>query len=115
MEKQKRADREKRAVILTAEGEKQSQILSAEGNKQAEILRAEGEAKAIVIKAEGEATAILKVFNAIHEANPDENVLAYRYLEQIPLIANGRASKVWVIPAELSGTASAIAKAFKHN
>jgi len=82
MEKQMRADRDKRASILTAEGEKQSQILSAEGARAADILRAEGEAQAAVIRAEGEATAIAKVFKAIHDANPDEKVLAYKYLEQ---------------------------------
>ena len=113
MEKQMRADRDKRAAILTAEGEKQSQILRAEGNKQADILRAEGEARAAVINAEGEATAIATVFNAIHQANPDDKVLAYKYLEQLPAIANGNASKVWVIPAELSGAASNILKAFR--
>ena len=83
-----RADRDKRAAILTAEGEKQSQILRAEGNRQADILRAEGEA-----------SAIAKVFDAIHAANPDEKVLAYKYLEQLPIIANGSASKLWIIPA----------------
>jgi len=113
MEKQMRADRDKRAAILTAEGEKQSQILRAEGNRQADILRAEGEAQARVINAEGEATAIAKVFDAIHQANPDEKVLAYKYLEQLPIIANGTASKLWIIPAELSGAAAAIIKAFK--
>lgn len=113
MEKQMRADRDKRAAILTAEGEKQSQILRAEGNRQADILRAEGEAQARVINAEGEATAIAKVFAAIHTANPDEKVLAYKYLEQLPIIANGTASKLWIIPAELSGAAAAIVKAFK--
>ena len=113
MEKQMRADRDKRAAILTAEGEKQSQILRAEGNRQADILRAEGEAQARVINAEGEATAIAKVFDAIHAANPDEKVLAYKYLEQLPIIANGTASKLWIIPAELSGAAAMIVKAFK--
>ena len=113
MEKQMRADRDKRAAILTAEGEKQSQILRAEGNKQADILRAEGEARAAVINAEGEATAIATVFNAIHQAHPDDKVLAYKYLEQLPAIANGNASKVWVIPAELSGAAANILKAFR--
>ena len=115
MEKQMRADRDKRAAILTAEGEKQSKILNAEGTKQADILRAEGEAKALVILAEGEATAIAKVFKAIHDGDADEKVLAYKYLEQLPSIANGTASKVWIIPAELSGTASIIARAFKDS
>ncbi len=112
MEKQMRAERDKRAAILTAEGEKQSQILTAEGARQAEILRAEGDAQAAILRADGEAEAIKKVFNAVHEANPDEKVLAYQYLQQLPEIANGNASKVWVIPAELSGAAEQILKAF---
>lgn len=115
MEKQMRADRDKRAAILTAEGEKQSQILNAEGARQSDILRAEGEAQAMVIRAEGEATAIARVFKAIHDGNADEKVLAYKYLEQLPAIANGSASKVWVIPAELSATASTIVQAFKNS
>ena len=115
MEKQMRADRDKRAAILTAEGEKQSQILNAEGARQAAILRAEGEAQAMVIRAEGEATAIAKVFKAVHDGNADEKVLAYKYLEQLPAIANGSASKVWVIPAELSATANTIVRAFKNS
>jgi regulator of protease activity HflC (stomatin/prohibitin superfamily) len=112
MEKQMRAERDKRAAILTAEGEKQSQILTAEGFRQAEILRAEGDAQAAILRAQGEAEAIAKVFGAIHEANPDEKVLAYQYLQQLPAIANGTASKVWVIPAELSGVAEKLARAF---
>jgi len=114
MEKQMRAEREKRAVILTAEGEKQSQILTAEGQRQGEILRAEGDAQAAVLRAQGEAEAIAKVFNAIHEANPDDRVFAYQYLQQLPAIANGTASKVWIIPAELSGEAEKIEKAFRN-
>ncbi len=113
MEKQMRADREKRAAILTAEGEKQSQILQAEGGRQADILRAEGEAQAVVINANAQAQAIDTVFSAIHAGAPDEKVLAYLYLQQIPAIANGTASKVWLIPTELSSIASNIAKAFK--
>jgi regulator of protease activity HflC (stomatin/prohibitin superfamily) len=113
MEKQMRADREKRATILTAEGEKQSQILTAEGARQAEILRAEGDARAKVLRAEGEAEAIAKVFGAIHAGNADDRVLAYTYLQQLPAMANGTASTLWVIPAELSGAAEKIAKAFK--
>ena len=113
MEKQMRAERDKRAAILTAEGEKQSQILTAEGARQAEILRAEGDAQAAILRADGEAAAIKKVFAAVHEANPDEKVLAYQYLQQLPAIANGNASKIWVIPAELSGAAEQIIQAFK--
>ena len=114
MEKQMRAERDKRAAILTAEGEKQSQILTAEGARQAEILRAEGDAQAAVLRAQGEAEAIEKVFKAIHDADADDRVLAYQYLQQLKEIANGQASKIWVIPAELSGAAQKIAEAFKE-
>ena len=113
MEKQMIAERDKRAAILTAEGEKQSQILTAEGARQAEILRAEGDAQAAILRADGEAEAIKKVFGAVHASNADEKVLAYQYLQQLPVIANGTASKVWVIPAELSGGIEQIMKAFR--
>lgn len=113
MEKQMRAERDKRATILTAEGEKQSQILTAEGARQAEILRAEGDAQAAVLRAKGEAEAIEKVFKAIHDADADDRVLAYQYIQQLKEIANGQASKIWVIPAEFSGAAQKIAEAFK--
>ena len=113
MEKQMRAERDKRAAILTAEGEKQSQILTAEGARQAEILRAEGDAQAAILRADGEAEAIKKVFGAVNAADANEKVLAYQYLQQLPVIANGTASKVWVIPAELSGGIEQIMKAFK--
>ena len=114
MEKQMRAERDKRATILTAEGEKQSQILTAEGARQAEILRAEGDAQAAVLRAKGEAEAIEKVFKAIHDADDDDRVLAYQYIQQLKEIATGQASKIWVIPAELSGAAQKIAEAFKE-
>ncbi len=113
MEKQMRAEREKRATILTAEGEKQSQILTAEGARQSDILRAEGEAKAAVLRAEGEAEAVGKVFQAVHANNIDSDVLAYLYMQQLPQIANGTANKVWMLPAELSGAMDKIAAAFK--
>jgi regulator of protease activity HflC (stomatin/prohibitin superfamily) len=113
MEKQMRAERDKRASILTAEGEKQSQILTAEGARQAEILRAEGDAQAAVLRAQGESEAIQKVFKAIHDADANDQVLAYQYIQQLKEIANGQASKIWIIPAELSGAASKIAEAFK--
>ncbi len=114
MEKQMRAERDKRATILTAEGDKQSQILTAEGARQAEILRAEGDAQAAVLRAKGEAEAIEKVFKAIHDADADDRVLAYQYIQQLKEIADGQASKIWVIPAELSGAAQKIAQAFKE-
>ncbi len=112
MEKQMRAEREKRATILTAEGFKQSQILTAEGERQSAILRAEGEAQSAVIRAEGEATAIHTVFTAIHEGDPDPKLLAYQYIQSLPEIAQGQASKIWVLPAELSQAMGAVGAAF---
>ena len=112
MEKQMRADRDKRAVILTAEGERQSAILTAEGNKQAAILNAEGAREAAILRAQGEAQAIQTVFQSIHDGRPDQGLLAYQYLQMLPRIANGNANKVWVIPSEitkaLEGLGSAI-------
>ena len=102
MEKQMRADREKRAAILTAEGLKQSQILTAEGEKQSAILRAQGQREAMILQAEGQAKAIDTVFRAIHEGNPDPKLLAYQYLQMLPLIAQGDANKMWIIPSELT-------------
>jgi regulator of protease activity HflC (stomatin/prohibitin superfamily) len=102
MEKQMRAERDRRAVILTAEGHKQSQILSAEGEKQAAVLRADGDRQARILQAEGQAKAIRTVFDAIHQANPSQKVLAYQYLQALPQIANGQANKVWIVPAELT-------------
>ncbi len=102
MEKQMRAERDRRAVILTAEGTKQSQILEAEGARQAAILEAEGYAKAAVLRAEGEGQAITTVFKAIHDGNPDPALLAYQYLLTLPKIAEGESSKLWIIPSEFT-------------
>ncbi len=102
MEKQMRADRDKRAAILTAEGLKQSQILTAEGERQSAILRAEGQRQALAIQAEGQAKAIETVFQAIHDGNPDPQLLAYQYLQMLPQLAQGSANKVWVIPSEFA-------------
>jgi regulator of protease activity HflC (stomatin/prohibitin superfamily) len=100
MEKQMRADREKRAAILQAEGQKQAAILTAEGEKQAAVLRAEGQRQATILAAEGEAQAIDTVFKAIHEGNPDPQLLAYQYVQALPQIAKGESNKVWIVPAE---------------
>ena len=89
MEKQMRADRDKRAAILTAEGVKQSQILTAEGEKQSAILKAEGQRQAMILEAEGQAKAIDTVFKAIHEGDADPKLLAYQYLQMLPQIAQG--------------------------
>src|SRR4051812_5334094 len=102
MEKQMRAERERRATILNAEGHKQASILTAEGEKQAAVLRAEGDRSSRILQAEGQAKAIKTVFDAIHQANPSQKVLAYQYLQALPQIANGTANKVWIVPTELS-------------
>jgi regulator of protease activity HflC (stomatin/prohibitin superfamily) len=102
MEKQMRAERERRAVILTAEGTKQAAILEAEGFRQGVILRAEGDAKAAVLRADGEAQAISTVFEAIHRGEPDQLLLAYQYLQVLPKLAEGTANKLWIIPSELT-------------
>ncbi len=102
MEKQMRAERDRRAAILTAEGVKQSQVLTAEGEKQAAILRAEGQREAQILQAQGQSQAIETVFQAIHDGNPDPQLLAYQYLQMLPQIAQGDANKIWVIPSELT-------------
>ena len=102
MEKQMRADREKRATILEAEGVKQAQILTAEGEKQSSILRAEGQRQAAILQAEGQAKAIDTVFRAIHEGDADPKLLAYQYLQVLPQIAQGASNKVWIIPSEVT-------------
>ena len=112
MEKQMRAERDKRAAILTAEGVKQSQILTAEGEKQSAILRAEGQRQAQILSAEGQAKAIDTVFSAIHDGDPDPKLLAYQYLTMLPQIAQGDANKVWVIPSEFTGAMEQLGQAF---
>jgi regulator of protease activity HflC (stomatin/prohibitin superfamily) len=102
MEKQMRAERDRRAAILNAEGVKQSQILTAEGDKQSSILRAEGQAQAAILSAQGEARAIQQVFDAIHRGNPDSKLLAYQYLQMLPQIAQSPSSKMWIVPTELT-------------
>src|SRR5947208_2344774 len=112
MEKQLRAERDKRAAILTAEGLRQSQILTAEGAKQSAILTAEGQAKAQVLLADGQAKAIDTVFTAIHQGRPDPELLAYQYLQVLPKIAEGSGSQVWMIPSELTKALDGFASAF---
>jgi regulator of protease activity HflC (stomatin/prohibitin superfamily) len=112
MEKQMRADRDKRAAILTAEGSRQAAILTAEGSKQAAILNAEGDRESLILraqadresrilKAQGEGQAIQTVFQAIHDGRPDQSLLAYQYLQMMPKIAEGSANKVWIVPSEI--------------
>src|SRR2546421_12404713 len=115
MEKQMRADRDKRAAILNAEGVKQSQILEAEGEKQSAILRAEGQRQSQILGAEGQSKAIETVFAAIHSGDADPKLLAYQYLQMLPQIAQGESNKIWIIPSEftraLGGIGSMLAEA----
>jgi regulator of protease activity HflC (stomatin/prohibitin superfamily) len=114
MEKQMRAERDRRAAILTAEGVKQSQILTAQGEREAAVLRAEGAKQSAILKSEGEAQAVQKVFDAIHAANPDPQLLAYQYLQALPEIAKGESNKVWVVPAELTTALENFSGAFRQ-
>ncbi len=111
MEKQMRAERERREQILQAEGQKQSQILVAEGEKESRILRADGEKQARIMEAEAEAAAILKVNEAmadalklLNDANPADGVIKIKALEAFQAAANGRATKI-IIPSEIQGLA----------
>jgi len=112
MEKQMRAERDRRAAILNAEGFKQSQILTAEGEKQSAVLRAEGQKTAAILQAEGEASAIATVFKAIHDGDPDPKLLSYQYLQMLPQIAKGDANKLWVIPSEFTAALGQLSSAF---
>ncbi|NYI41597.1 SPFH domain-containing protein [Demequina lutea] len=112
MEKQMRAERDRRAAILTAEGVKQSAILMAEGEKQSAILMAEGDAQSKILRAEGEARAILQVFDAIHEGDADSKLLAYQYLQMLPEIAKTDSNKIWFVPTEFTGALKAVAAGF---
>jgi regulator of protease activity HflC (stomatin/prohibitin superfamily) len=111
MEKQMRAERDRRAAILTAEGFKQSAILTAEGEKQSSILKAEGSAQARILEAQGQARAIQQVFNAIHRGKPTQKLLAYQYLQVLPQLAKGDANKMWIIPSELTDALRGIGNA----
>jgi regulator of protease activity HflC (stomatin/prohibitin superfamily) len=112
MEKQMRAEREKRAAILNAEGVRQSQILTADGDKQGNILRAEGEKQSAILRAEGQAQAIGTVFQSIHANDPDPKLLAYQYLQTLPQLAQGPGNTVWMIPSEVTSALKALSSAF---
>ncbi len=112
MEKQMRAEREKRAAVLTAEGARQAKILTAEGEKQSAILRAEGDRQSAILRAQGQAQAIGTVFSAIHAGDPDPKLLAYQYLQVLPQLAQGEGNTVWMIPSEVTTALKAISGAF---
>jgi regulator of protease activity HflC (stomatin/prohibitin superfamily) len=121
MEQAMRADRGKRAAILTAEGSQQSAVLSAQGEKQAAVLRAEaaklarildaeGEREAALLRADGEAQAIARVVQAIKESGVDDRVLAYQRTVLLPRIAEGTANKVWFVPTDIASAVTEAAK-----
>ncbi len=112
MEKQMRAEREKRAAILTAEGVRQAKILTAEGEKQSSILRAEGDKQSQILRAEGQAQAIGTVFQAVHLNDADSKVLAYQYLQTLPQLAQAQGNTFWVIPSEVTTALKTLSAAF---
>jgi len=112
MEKQMRAERDKRAIILHAEGERQSKILTAEGTRQQSILEAQGDQQAAILRADGEAKAVERVFQSVHRNNADPKVLAYKYLETLPQLAGGENNTFWVIPGELTQAIKTVTDAF---
>jgi regulator of protease activity HflC (stomatin/prohibitin superfamily) len=112
MEKQMRAEREKRAAILTAEGVRQAKILTAEGEKQGAILTAEGAKQSSILRAEGQAKAIATVFQAVHDNDPDPKLLAYQYLQMLPQLAQGTGNTFWVIPSEVTSALRSFTGAF---
>ncbi|NDL60489.1 SPFH domain-containing protein [Phytoactinopolyspora mesophila] len=112
MEKQMRAERDKRAAILHAEGDRQAKILTAEGTQQQKILEAQGDQQAAILRADGEAKAVERVFQAVHQNNADPKVLAYKYLETLPHLAEGDNNTFWVIPGELTQAVRTVTDAF---
>jgi regulator of protease activity HflC (stomatin/prohibitin superfamily) len=112
MEKQMRAEREKRAAILTAEGVRQSKILTAEGEKQSQILTAEGDKQSQILRSEGQAQAIGTVFQAVHHNDADAKVLAYQYLQTLPQLAQAEGNTFWVIPSEVTSALRTLSGAF---
>jgi regulator of protease activity HflC (stomatin/prohibitin superfamily) len=108
MEKQMRAERDRRATILNAEGVKQSQILTAEGEKQAAILTAEGDKEAAILRAQGEAEATRQVFRAIHDGDPSPDLLTYQYIQNLPQVANGQGMTLLLVPSDAIASMGAI-------
>jgi regulator of protease activity HflC (stomatin/prohibitin superfamily) len=114
MEKQMRAERDRRAAILNAEGVKQAQILTAEGERQSVVLTAQGARESAILRAEGEAQAIGTVFQAIHDGRLDPQLLSYQYLQMLPRLAQGEANKVFLIPSEFSQAFGGLQRALER-
>ena len=115
MEKQMRAERERRSVILTAEGEKRAAILKAEGEKEAVILRASAKKESMITEAEGQAQALERVYQAqaygveiINKAKPEQAYLTLKSLESLEKVANGNATKI-IVPSEIQNLAGLVA------
>lgn len=108
----KRAEGAKQAAVLAASAQQEAQVLQARGDKDAQILRAEGSRQSQILRAQGEAEAITTVFAAINSGGASPALLSYKYLEMLPKIADGQASKVWVLPSDLTGALDAISKGF---
>ena len=108
----KRAEGAKQAAVLAASAQQEAQVLQARGDKDAQILRAEGSRQSQILRAQGEAEAITTVFAAINTGGASPELLSYKYLEMLPKIADGQASKVWVLPSDLTGALDAISKGF---
>jgi hypothetical protein len=108
----KRAEGAKQAAVLAASAQQEAQVLQARGEKDAQILRAEGARQSQILRAQGEAEAIAAVFSAINAGGATPALLSYKYLEMLPKIADGQASKVWVLPSDLTGALDAISKGF---
>ena len=108
----KRAEGAKQAAVLAASAQQEAQVLQARGEKDAQILRAEGSRQSQILRAQGEAEAIAAVFSAINAGGATPALLSYKYLEMLPKIADGQASKVWVLPSDLTGALDAISKGF---
>ena len=114
MEKQMRAERDKRAAVLHAEGERQAKILTADGTRQQQILEAQGARESAILRADGEAKAVDLVFTAVHRNDADPKVLAYKYLETLPHLAKS-GNTFWVIPGELTQAVGTITQAFRRD
>ena len=108
----KKAEGAKQAAVLAASAQQEAQVLQAKGQKEALILQAEGARQAQILRAQGESEAIQTVFAAINAGKATPELLSYKYLEMLPKIADGQASKLWMLPSDLTGALESISKGF---